>query len=230
MCDDIVLLCERICSTNILALQTNTVLELDVVKRCLEKSAEAARLEILEIFQTITNYTLILFERFSQRTTKVARPWIEFVQRIDSLFQESILVCVQSSLDKFLHLLTGSGSFRADPIINFGVTIDGPEIRFDPPLSHIEQFLQSLLLHLSETFMINFSLWKKFETEKPVFVRDGLKANAINRRILNCNYDHFFDFFDYHYILFFVIKLSSTLETSWKNICFYGNRKRCTTT
>lgn len=184
VCDDIVLLCERICSTNILALQTNTVLELDVVKYLLEKSAEAARSEILEIFQTITNYTLILFERFSQRTTKVTKPWIEFVQRIDSLFQESILVCVQSSLDKFLHLLTGSGSFRADPIINFCVTVEGQKISFDPPLSHIEQFLQSLLLHLSEMFMINYSLWKKFETEKSVFVRDGLKANAINRRIL----------------------------------------------
>lgn len=186
VCDDIVLLCEKICSTNILALQTNTVHELDVVKHRLEKSAEKARSDILEIFQTITNYTLILFERFSQRTTKVTKPWIEFVQRIDSLFQESILVCVQSSLDKFLHLLTGSGSFRADPIINFGVSIDGPNICFDPPLSHIEQFLQSLLLHLSEMFMVNYSLWKKFDTEKPVFIRDGLKANVINRRILEC--------------------------------------------
>lgn len=120
---------------------------------------------------------------------------MEFVQRIDSLFQESILVCVQSSLDKFLHLLTGSGSFRADPIINFGVTINGPAISFDPPLSHIEQFLQSLLLHLSDLFMVNFSLWKKFETEKSVFVRDGLKANAINRRILECKYVGYYTFY-----------------------------------
>uniref|UniRef100_A0A336KJP9 CSON010941 protein n=1 Tax=Culicoides sonorensis TaxID=179676 RepID=A0A336KJP9_CULSO len=184
VCQDVVLLCERICSTNILALHTTSVLTLDEVKYRLEQSAESARLEIIEIFQTITNYTLILFERFSQRTTKVTQPWIEFVQRIDSLFQESILVCVQSSLDKFLHLLTGSGSFRADPIINFGVTIDGAEIRVDPPLSYIEQFLQSLLLHLSDMFLVNFSLWKKFEIEKPAFALSGSKSHVINRRIL----------------------------------------------
>lgn len=149
----------------------------------------------------------------------MTKPWIEFVQRIDSLFQESILVCVQSSLDKFLHLLTGSGSFRADPIINFGVTIDGPQICFDPPLSHIEQFLQSLLLHLSDMFMINYSLWKKFETEKSMFVRDGLKANAINKRILEGKKGlKQFCFKQDKLIYFLSIKLSSILETSWKSI------------
>lgn len=184
VCSEIVKLCEKVCCTNILALQTNILLELTMAKRRLEKSAETARLEILEIYQTIVNYSLILFERFSQKTTKVTRPWLEFVQRIDSVFQESILVCVQSSMDKFLILLTGSVSFRADPVIDFGVKMEEHQIVFDPPLDHLELFLKSLMMHLAEVFIVTFSIWRKFDTEKHPLTPEEIKGHVVNQKIL----------------------------------------------
>lgn len=176
VCDEIVHLCEQICCTHILHIKTSTALELPQVKDRLNDSAESARLQIFKMFQVIVGYSLNLFERFSQKTTKVSKAWIEFVQRIDSLLQESLLACIESSLDKFAYLMTGSGSFRSEPIINFDVKVeDKKKITIRPPLAHLSEFLQSLLCHLSEVFLLNLSLSRQFDKGAAIGMNNNKK-------------------------------------------------------
>lgn len=187
-CAEIVKQCEKICSTNILELKSTIALPLEMAKDKLTESVENARIEIFNNYQRIVGYTLILFERFSQRTTRVTKPWMEFVERIDNLLKESIFVCVESSMEKFTELLTGSGSFRSDPIINFVVKYENDHIYFDPPLVHFEIFLQSLLTELGILFLIEFSIARQYNQNLLPLTQEQIEGHEINKRILDCKF------------------------------------------
>lgn len=191
-CAEMVKLCEKICSTNILELKSSVPLALEVAKDKLTESVENARIEIFQIYQKIVSYSLILFDRVSQRTLKVTKSWMEFVECIDNLLKESIYVCVESSMEKFTELLTGSGSFRSDPIINFIVRFDSGQIFFDPPLTYLEKFLQSLLTELGVLFLIEFSIARQFNQSLPPLTTDEIQEHEINKRILASKFNKSF--------------------------------------
>ncbi|XP_039277425.1 dynein heavy chain 2, axonemal [Nilaparvata lugens] len=131
---EVVSLCEKICSSRMLDIPVSRIYELRVVQQKISAKRKHCARYIVNLYNKILKMLQIIFEEFVPHLSRMEVHLRNYFQKVDSVVQESLVVCVRESLKNMFRVLHGDGIGGPMIHINVIASLKNREITFSPSM------------------------------------------------------------------------------------------------
>ncbi|KAK4876213.1 hypothetical protein RN001_012635 [Aquatica leii] len=163
----IVLICEKICDTPLIRLKLNYAYDLKELILDMSEYRNRTIETLIEYYQEIVKYLIIVFEGFESNIQNMADQWIQYICNFDLLIEEALRICVKNSMHAMYEALHGDGSTQPSPILKLEANLKYNRINFEPSLADVAYVISDVLPSVTNTLKSLPRLIDKFDITLP---------------------------------------------------------------
>ncbi|KAL0267127.1 UNVERIFIED_CONTAM: hypothetical protein PYX00_009482 [Menopon gallinae] len=141
----IVLICQKVCSTKIINIPSGIIYEIEDLENHIESYKSNAVVKLIRYYQEIAKYLKIISEGFEAEIQEMGEHWHKFVLKLDLLLEEALRLCVKFSMQVLLTVLHGDGTTGPSPLIKIVTDLTDNKITFTPSLSRVSSMGNTFL-------------------------------------------------------------------------------------
>ncbi|KAF7269690.1 hypothetical protein GWI33_017275 [Rhynchophorus ferrugineus] len=140
----IVAICEKVCDTPLINLTQYTAMELMELVSELCKSINNTVVILIEYYQKIIEFLVMVFEGFEHVMGTMANQWVRYINNFDKLMEEALKICCKNSLTSMFEALHGDGTTEPVPLLKIEVDLVGNKITFNPTLVNVARVISNV--------------------------------------------------------------------------------------
>ncbi|PNF16790.1 hypothetical protein B7P43_G00884 [Cryptotermes secundus] len=160
---EIVSICEAICDTPLIYVDTSHVYELKELDCHLSNFRDEAMAKILAHYECIIQCIVTVYEGFEEYIPLMSQHWVHYINKMDGVIEEALKQCVRASLQVMLEALHGDGTTGPTQILKVSATLKNSAISFEPSLTTVATLITSTLPGIVDSLMPIPRLAEKFK-------------------------------------------------------------------
>ncbi|XP_025835309.1 dynein heavy chain 2, axonemal-like [Agrilus planipennis] len=141
----IVIICERVCALTIISLTHDSAFTIYELVEEMDRLTRDALTTLIEFYQEIIRYLIVVYEGFENIITLMASHWIKYIMNFDFLLEEAVRICVRNSMQYMYQQLHGDGTVGPNPLLKLEANLRHNRINFEPSLAQVDYVVSDIL-------------------------------------------------------------------------------------
>ncbi|KAJ3217500.1 Dynein heavy chain 2, axonemal [Dinochytrium kinnereticum] len=151
--------CRYISDTLLLTIENKKIYDLEEFEATQETYRGSIKSALLSAHESIVQTLQTTFEVFRNDGKEVYNQWVRYVEKIDSIVEESLRIAVKRSLQEISKAINGEGKNRdgtaeVHPLFKVNVILESQKVDFSPTLQRLEETVNKVAHEMMSTIAI----------------------------------------------------------------------------
>ncbi|KAI8853504.1 dynein heavy chain, N-terminal region 2-domain-containing protein [Chytridium lagenaria] len=151
--------CRHIADTLLLTIENKKIYDLEEFEATQETYRNSIKSGLLSAHESIVQTLQATFEVFRNDGKEVYNQWVRYVEKIDSMVEESLRIAVKRSLQEISKSINGEGKNRdgtaeVHPLFKVNVILESQKVDFSPTLQRLEETVNKVAHEMMSTIAV----------------------------------------------------------------------------